>query len=229
MSEEPELARTELERVVGFYADRYDTVARVHGTSTSSPKERHGVDAPLAPGFGGGWVASRDATPEMYVAADYSALRGCSGARVLQFHLLPRRWPSVRPTGWSTRLERKWERPEFIGAGNSSHGLTRQASCATRPLTRNSRRRDQRRPEPHYYDMAASGVSWLVAHSGNSGPWACARGDGRLRARSPTFGMTVDDFVECSRRRDLDVPQIGRPEGPIAGITSAPTRAPPVL
>ena len=102
MSEErKELVRTELERVVGFYADRYDTVVpefTLYFSLDLEPvaalfKERHGVDAPLAPGFGGGWVANRrDATPEMYVAADYSALvvdvLAHEYYHVLQFHLL---------------------------------------------------------------------------------------------------------------------------------------------
>ena len=65
MSEErKELVRTELERVVGFYADRYDTVVpefTLYFSLDLEPvaalfKERHGVDASLAPGFGGGWV-----------------------------------------------------------------------------------------------------------------------------------------------------------------------------
>ena len=71
--------------------------------------------------------------------------------------------------------------------------------------------------EPHYYDMAASGVSWLVAHSGNDSAdleyWrALAETDDWQSAFASTFGMTVDDFVDvfAEYRRDLDenLPQI---------------------
>ena len=137
--ERKELVRTELERVVGFYADRYDTVVPEFTLYFSLDlelvaalfKERHGVDAPLAPGFGGGWVANRrDATPEMYVAADYSALvvdvLAHEYYHVLQFHLLlsladgPRSVPGWLIEGGARYgetlyLERKSPgRPEFI-------------------------------------------------------------------------------------------------------------------
>ncbi len=240
MSEErKELVRTELERVVGFYADRYDTVVpefTLYFSLDLEPvaalfKERHGVDAPLAPGFGGGWVANRrDATPEMYVAADYSALvvdvLAHEYYHVLQFHLLlsladgPRSVPGWLIEGGARYgetlyLERKSSgRPEFIWRWE----LLARADTPFTSVMRNEAPHKELALggvinaglEPHYYDMAASGVAWLVANSGNNSAdleyWrALAETDDWQSAFASTFGMTVDDFVDvfAEYRRDL--------------------------
>ena len=146
----------------------------------------------------------------MYVAADYSALvvdvLAHEYYHVLQFHLLlsladgPRSVPGWLIEGGARYgetlyLERKSSgRPEFIWRWE----LLARADTPFTSVMRNEAPHKELALggvinaglEPHYYDMAASGVAWLVANSGTSRHdsadlrvLACARGDGRLAER----------------------------------------------
>ena len=259
---------------MAFYADRYDVVVpefTLYFSTELAPlaehyRELHDSEAPIAAGFSGGWVTSvRDATPEAFVAARHRGhvvdVLAHEYYHLLQHHLLllfadgPRSAPGWIVEGTARYGETLYHARESAGDAEFLWRWEPLARAET-PFTSVVRNEAPFKElalggavradlEPHHYTLAASGVAWLVANSGNDRAdldyWRllAEMGDAES-AFAAAFGITVDSFVEAfeAYRAGLsaDLPEISGVvvdlDGqPLAGvhISASPISASPRL